>query len=223
MSTAGQRLYSVPREAARAEPPRPAAEPSMEEILASIRRIIADDQAHSGPLPGEGVSVEAGIGASAITFDDDALAAGEADAPPPEAPAPRRAEARTQEQPRQPAAAERTPAPAQQEAPARQETAARAEAPARREPAAGGGQAEGERAKRPESPEPLLSTAADASAASAFQTLSSVVLSRSPRTVDDLVQDMLRPLLKAWLDENLPPLVEKLVKAEIERIARGNG
>jgi cell pole-organizing protein PopZ len=33
--------------------------------------------------------------------------------------------------------------------------------------------------------------------------------------------EMLRPMLKVWLDENLPPLVERLVRAEIERIARG--
>ena len=32
---------------------------------------------------------------------------------------------------------------------------------------------------------------------------------------------MLRPMLKAWLDENLPDIVERLVRAEIERLARG--
>jgi len=32
---------------------------------------------------------------------------------------------------------------------------------------------------------------------------------------------MLRPMLKAWLDENLPGIVERLVRAEIERLARG--
>jgi cell pole-organizing protein PopZ len=36
-----------------------------------------------------------------------------------------------------------------------------------------------------------------------------------------MVRDMLRPLLKAWLDENLPGVVERLVGAEIERLARG--
>ncbi|MGV6871699.1 PopZ family protein [Pseudochelatococcus sp. B33] len=202
MSTASQRLYSVPREATRAEAPRTGAEPSMEEILASIRRIIADDQAHSEPLPGDGVSADAGVDVSAITFDDDVLNAaetGEDDAPAP----PARNDAPRQAQPRQAAA---PASPADREAPVPPEPAAAPPPTAR---SAGG-----------EPQEPLLSSAADASAASAFQTLSSVVLSRSPRTLDDLVQDMLRPLLKAWLDEHLPPLVEKLVKAEIERISR---
>jgi cell pole-organizing protein PopZ len=40
-------------------------------------------------------------------------------------------------------------------------------------------------------------------------------------TLEQMVREEIRPLLKAWLDENLPPLVERLVKAELERIARG--
>ena len=41
-----------------------------------------------------------------------------------------------------------------------------------------------------------------------------------PQTLEDLMKDMLRPMLKAWLDENLPSLVERLVQAEIDRISR---
>ena len=37
-------------------------------------------------------------------------------------------------------------------------------------------------------------------------------------TIEDIVREELRPLLKAWLDANLPPLVERLVRAEIERV-----
>jgi cell pole-organizing protein PopZ len=40
-------------------------------------------------------------------------------------------------------------------------------------------------------------------------------------TLEQIVREELRPLLKAWLDANLPPLVERLVKAELERVARG--
>ena len=47
------------------------------------------------------------------------------------------------------------------------------------------------------------------------------MLSRSGRMVDELVEDMLRPLLRNWLDDNLPPLVERLVREEIERVSRG--
>jgi cell pole-organizing protein PopZ len=35
------------------------------------------------------------------------------------------------------------------------------------------------------------------------------------------VREMLRPMLKGWLDDNLPGLVERLVRAEIERVSRG--
>ena len=47
------------------------------------------------------------------------------------------------------------------------------------------------------------------------------VLSNNARTLEDLVKEMLRPMLKSWLDDNLPGLVERIVKAEIERVSRG--
>jgi len=60
---------------------------------------------------------------------------------------------------------------------------------------------------------------------SAFSSLTSnltnTVLSNNARTLEDLVKEMLRPMLKSWLDDNLPGLVERLVKAEIERVSRG--
>jgi hypothetical protein len=37
------------------------------------------------------------------------------------------------------------------------------------------------------------------------------------------MKEMLRPMLKAWLDDNLPSLVERLVRAEIERVTRCRG
>ena len=67
----------------------------------------------------------------------------------------------------------------------------------------------------------MLSGEADATIARAFNSLSRTVLSDNARTLEDLVREMLRPLLKAWLDDNLPPLVERLVRMEIERVARG--
>jgi cell pole-organizing protein PopZ len=76
-------------------------------------------------------------------------------------------------------------------------------------------------AKPAQAPDPLLSSEADSSVANAFSMLSSTVLSSNPRTLEDLVKEMLRPMLKSWLDENLPPLVERLVQAEIQRVARG--
>lgn len=69
--------------------------------------------------------------------------------------------------------------------------------------------------------ERLTSAVTDASVAQAFHMLSHTVMSSQARTLEDLVQDMLRPMLKGWLDENLPSMVERLVRAEIERVARG--
>ena len=37
-------------------------------------------------------------------------------------------------------------------------------------------------------------------------------------TIEDLVRSELRPMLKSWLDQHLPPLVERLVRTEIERV-----
>ncbi len=67
----------------------------------------------------------------------------------------------------------------------------------------------------------LLSPQSDAAVASAFGRLANTILSRDARTLEDLVGDMLRPMLKEWLDDNLPVLVEKLVREEIERVSRG--
>ena|SRR5262245_17297776 len=40
------------------------------------------------------------------------------------------------------------------------------------------------------------------------------------RSIDDLARELLHPMLKQWLDENLPRIVEQLVREEIERVAR---
>ena len=57
----------------------------------------------------------------------------------------------------------------------------------------------------------------------AFNTLAHTVLVQNSRTLDDLAREMLKPMLKAWLDDNLPNMVERLVRAEIERVSRGRG
>jgi cell pole-organizing protein PopZ len=45
-----------------------------------------------------------------------------------------------------------------------------------------------------------------------------IAIGRAGLTLEDLVREELRPLLKAWLDSNLPLLVERIVRAEIERV-----
>jgi cell pole-organizing protein PopZ len=67
----------------------------------------------------------------------------------------------------------------------------------------------------------LLSRETSAAVDSAFNTLTQTVLVQNARTLEDLVREMLRPMLKTWLDDNLPGMVERLVRAEIERVSRG--
>lgn len=67
----------------------------------------------------------------------------------------------------------------------------------------------------------LLSRDSDAAVSGAFSALAHTILAQNARTLEDLVTEMLRPMLKSWLDDNLPTLVERLVKEEIERVSRG--
>ena len=67
----------------------------------------------------------------------------------------------------------------------------------------------------------IISHATSAAVDSAFNQLAQSVFTQNGRTIEDLVRDMLRPMLKSWLDDNLPGLVERLVRAEIERVSRG--
>ena len=76
--------------------------------------------------------------------------------------------------------------------------------------------------------ERIVSSAASGAAAAAFAQLGALPRERrregelplggGDRTLEDLVRDLLRPLLQSWLDENLPGIVERLVRAEIARV-----
>ncbi len=50
-----------------------------------------------------------------------------------------------------------------------------------------------------------------------------LALGAGGRTLEDIVGDLLRPMLQSWLDDNLPPLVERLVQAEVARAGRAAG
>lgn len=67
----------------------------------------------------------------------------------------------------------------------------------------------------------LVSPATDASVASSFQSLATSMFLRDSDLIARTAREMLQPMLKAWLDDNLPVMVERLVRAEIERVARG--
>jgi hypothetical protein len=190
----------------------------MEEILASIRRIIADDDASKPP------SAPAAPPPKAVPPPPPPRAA---PAPPPR-PAPPPAPA-----PAPPAAASQIdttldeldkPAPAAEKKDVLELTEAMTAAPSE-----GFRTIDGQPDVMFEERQPamsaadrkLLSTAASAAVDSAFNTLAHTILVQNARTLEDLVREMLRPLLKSWLDDNLPKLVERLVRAEIERVSRG--
>jgi len=68
----------------------------------------------------------------------------------------------------------------------------------------------------------LISQEAGERVAASFSDLASAIRDEHLRDVDGVVREMLRPMLQEWLDENLPRMVEHMVREEISRIARGN-
>ena len=163
-----------------------APEPSMEEILSSIRRIIAEDEA--APPPTAASTATAGQ-----DEEDDVLEltemVGDADGPAAGAP---RATA-------EPAALPPPVLPAVQEKPA----------------------------MSIQTSEPLISSNAAAASTNAFARLAKAAAPEEKRsasaqgiTVDQLVVDLLTPMLRDWLDQNLPGIVERVVEQEVKKLAR---
>ena len=178
-------------------------EPTMEEILASIRRIISEDDQPQGSgdtaaeaAPEDGPDrpsepntaddevldltdrVEQPVDSPAVETVGDLDVFPRDEAPPPPAPEP-------EHSPPPPAAA---PAPSW--------TAASDD-------------------------EGLVSRSSAESAAASFASLSqSLMMPKEGRSLEDLVREMMKPMLKDWLDQNLPAIVQRTVQEEVERIAR---
>jgi cell pole-organizing protein PopZ len=193
--------------------PSAAHEPSMEEILASIRQIISED--------GEGAPAPRTSEADPVQEKPEPLPRKEASPPaaaseakPSSIPAGTETEAATAKQPDNGAqATQRPPAPV----PAPQE-------PRRTDfgPPFSERQAYAPPRSNYESEDRhLLSQQSDAAVSGAFSALAHTILAQNARTLEDIVAEMLRPMLKEWLDDNLPPLVERLVQEEIQRVSRG--
>jgi len=155
----------------------PQAEPSMEEILASIRRIISEEE----QAPADAVL----------------------DLTQPEAPAPAPAPVQSFDDDIVFEAVEPTPAPEPAPAPA----PVHARTPAVAEPALEGA---------------ILSTPSASAAAGALARLAGTLrIAETPnQTVEGVVRELLKPMLKDWLDHNLAGIVEARVEAELERISR---
>jgi len=204
--------------------PAKSQEPSMEEILASIRRIIADDDASKSAQRAPEPPKQAPRPAPPPRMPEPE--------PEPE-PEPIVAEAQPEELPMPP-----EPEPEEDQASdildLTESMAAPAATPQFRKiegfsdvsfdeaeppkPAMPQGDVSSFRS-RPENG--LLSSATSAAVDSAFNALAQTVLVQNARTLEDLVREMLRPMLKSWLDDNLPGMVERMVRAEIERVSRG--
>jgi cell pole-organizing protein PopZ len=218
--------------------PAKAQEPSMEEILASIRRIIADDEAKPAAKPQEMAPA-----APAAVVEKPAPAPAPRPVAPPPPPPPRPVPVAEVK----PVAPPPPPAPPPPSADVLDLTEAMA-APPPPPPAPSAfrtidGQSDvvfSDRAPDPVPlpPEPairaveearkqfvpdrnLLSATTANAVDSAFNSLAHTVLGNNARTLEDLVKEMLRPMLKSWLDDNLPGLVDRIVRAEIERVSRG--
>jgi uncharacterized protein len=67
----------------------------------------------------------------------------------------------------------------------------------------------------------LLSDGVDTVVSGSFSALAHTILAQNARTLEDLVTEMLQPMLREWLDDNLPTLVERIVQEEIQRVSRG--
>jgi uncharacterized protein len=155
-------------------------EPSMEEILASIRNIIADDPAKAapprGPQPDPTPTPQIVYSKSVTAPHGDAFGLSQR----PDANTPTVVWRRPQAVEAEPAADALEP-----------------------------------------SEDALLSPEANEAVALSFGALSANLEIRSAELADSMVRDMLRPMVKEWLDDNLPAMVERLVRDEIQRIARG--
>ena len=164
---------SAAREFGSLHSPEPVVEPSVEDILAEIRRSIMT-AGHELPA----TSASAQTSGSQIAGSDSSIA---------------------------PAAAT-TPAPQV--------------AHLRTKSVASRGATETESNAEPAAETPFTSPATEAAVVSCFDALFATVAMQGSGKIEGLMREMLRPMLKNWLDDNLPAIVGRLVRAEIQRVAR---
>ena len=186
----------------------------MEEILASIRAIIADDRAAE---PAKSVAAApkpvASVGPQIVYSKD-------SPSPLRAVPEPESIPAKTQSAPPPPVAD--PPAPPPWRRPSVEALAARRPEPepqARQDPPPEP-ETEAIPDQEPAIEPPLLSDEADRAVSESFQVLSTSLAFQSEE-IEAMTREILRPMIKTWLDEHLPSLVERLVRAEIQRVARG--
>lgn len=211
-------------------------DPSMDDILASIRKIISDDEARAQvaanqPVQNQGMPSSQGTPAQGTPAEVPASPgkpAGPARGPRSNGNSDREdvlllTDLIEEQEPKLGAAGPRTTAPAQPIPLPRIDPVRASEMPQPSiEPA-------------PDTASPLVGAVVAGVTSSAFDRLSQVVKESVPepiaaepgpnlggggKTIEEVVKEMLRPMLKEWLDKNLPPMVERMVEREIVRLTR---
>jgi len=186
-------------------------EPTIDDILASIRRIIADDQqAVDAPVPAQRIVAEGG---------DDVLDLAQPLTRPTPAPSmePKAAPVATLSQHDGVVAAAR-PKANEPVLPPKPSAAAKPDSDLTAKPVGAAPQpASGPKLER------LIAGEAEDALAAAFGRISALKVTAETKTLEGLMVDLLRPMLKEWLDANLPAIAERLVQQEIERIAAQSG
>ena len=209
-----------------------ASEPSMDEILSSIRKIIAEDEVEESPAdaPEEPEASAPALDEAEIEADDDILELTEHDevAVEPESeadmvddvPDPTEPEPATPEVEDDPFKLDGNPLEADQEATAPPPEPELGAAPEERPEATADAAV-----MTSEMTEVLLDSGTATAASGALQRLSAAMspgaaLPEGDRTIEAFLADLVRPELKAWLDQHLPGLVERIVEREIKKLVR---
>ncbi|MBS7804127.1 DUF2497 domain-containing protein [Rhizobiales bacterium TNE-4] len=189
-------------------------EPTIDDILASIRRIIADEQNdESSAASSSRTVVDAPAGEDVLDLAQP-LVRPVSQVKPVAAQPSQQAVTEGLVAAIRPKPAEPTPVlpPKPQAAPSHGKASA---------PAAGavanGAASEGAQLQR------LIAGEAEEALSAAFGRISALKVTAETKTLEGLVADLLRPMLKEWLDANLPAIAERLVKQEIERISAQSG
>ena len=183
--------------------PKSANDPSMDDILASIRKIISDDEARA-QVTSQQAAAQAGRpavtpprvgpeGRDDVLLLTDLIEEPKSDTVPPPIPLPRIDPARAAEMP-QPSIEPTRPADSTLVGGGAATTTASAFSRLN--------QAVHDSVPQPAAPDP------------------GPVVGTGGKTVEELVKETLRPMLKEWLDQNLPQLVERYVEREIVRLTR---
>lgn len=192
-------------------------EPSIEEILASIREIISDDEqppakaAKPEAAPAPAPAAVTTVSAPVKTEDDDVLdLAAFADTPKMAADIPPDTEDPLSginfDKPKEMTVAFTEPEPA----------------PMPQSPSSSSLSQAAPAMAMIDKESLLTETAKAASVDSLTRLAQNIAISRAGNggTLEDIVREMLKPMLREWLDRNLPPMIERMVERELERLAK---